>query len=614
MSYKNSLLPLFLSCLSGSLLFPLSAKPQNYSSFEPKNISQFSTIAFPSQPLLLAQQVDNRQRVALVIGNAKYQYGTVLNNPVNDANDMAKKLKEIGFEVILVTDGNLKKMDQAVDQFYNQLNKGSVALFYYAGHGIQVDGENYLLPTDANLASQSDVKYQTLPISKVLDKMYEADSEVRIAILDACRDNPFARNWKTRSSSLTRGLAQVQSRGAGDFIAYATQPGNVSLDGNGRNGVFTQYLLKHLDHSGKNIEELFTLVRQDVAQNTKNEQVPFTTNGLIGNFYFAKATTSNVVINNRVNNQTEIKTNTNTNNNNISSNNNQNADFYLTRGNLAYDKREYKQAIADYNQALSLDPQLSEIYYKRGNIYADQQQYQQAIADYNQAISLNPQLFKAYYNRGNAYYTQKQYQQAIADYNQALKLNPQLAEAYYNRAIIYDDQGQVDQAIADYNQTLKLNPQFSPDAYYNRGFAYRNKGQYDQAITDYNQAIKLNPQHSLAYTERGFTYGIKGQLDQAIADYNQALKLNPQFPEAYVGRGFIYNIQGKLDQAIADYNQALKLKPKFPEAYVFRGFAYESKGEYNQAMQDYDQAIKLDPSNQTAIDSKRRLQGMLRHR
>ena len=240
-----------------------------------------------NQPTLIAQRQDLRKRVALVIGNADYTKGSQarLNNPVHDATDIAAKLKEVGFEVILLKNGDLREMKEKVDQFYRQLSQNSVGLFYYAGHGIQVDGENYLIPTDAELKSKSDVNYETLPLGQVLDKMYEVESEVKIIILDACRDNPYARNWKGRSSSRARGLA-LQSTGKGLFIAYATEPGNIALDGEGRNGIFTSYLLKHLTKANLKITDLFSQVAQEVYEKTYEFQLPFYTSGLIGDFYF----------------------------------------------------------------------------------------------------------------------------------------------------------------------------------------------------------------------------------------------------------------------------------------------------------------------------------------
>ena len=578
-----------------------------------------------------------------MIGNAKYKYGTVLNNPVNDANDMAQKLKELGFEVILVTDGDLKKMDQAVNQFYKQLRKGSVALFYYAGHGIQVEGENYLIPIDVNLETASDAKYKTLATNHVLDKMHEADSELRLVILDACRDNPFARNWKTRSNSLTRGLARIENSGAGDFIAYATQPGNVSSDGTGRNGVFTSYLLKHLNNSTQTIEDIFKLVRHDVARHTKNEQVPFTTSGLTSDFYFAKVPSTNVATN-TINNQTVIK------NNNvpeIRENNQQNAEFYLTRANSYYKEGKYDQAFTNYNQAIQLNPQYTDAYLFRGLTYRIKGELDKAIVDYTQAIKINPQFSQAYNNRGVAYDDKGELDKAIVDYNQAIKINPQYSDAYNNRGVAYDDKGELDKAIADYTQAIKINPQFSTaynnrglayrkkgelekaivdynqaikinpqyfEAYNNRGIAYYDKGELDQAIVDYNQAIKINPQYSNAYVALGLAYEKKGKLDQAIADYNQAIKFNPQHSLAYYNRGIAYYNKGELDKAIADYNQAIKFNPQYFEAYNNRGVAYEKKEEYDQALKDYDQAVQLDPNNYLAIINKERVQKKLRNR
>ena len=273
------------------LLNPLNISAANKDNQQSGNLAQNDFQALTPAKLFkqsktIAQKQDNRKRVALVIGNADYTKvrQTCLNNPVNDATDIAAKLKEVGFEVILLKNGDLREMKDKVDQFYRQLNQNSVGLFYYAGHGIQVDGENYLIPTDAELKSKSDVNYETLPLGQVLDKMYEAESEVKIVILDACRDNPYARNWKGRSSSRARGLA-LQNTGKGLFIAYATEPGNIALDGDERNGVFTSYLLKYLTKPNVKITDLFSQVAQDVYEGTDEFQLPFYMSGLIGDFY-----------------------------------------------------------------------------------------------------------------------------------------------------------------------------------------------------------------------------------------------------------------------------------------------------------------------------------------
>lgn len=237
-----------------------------------------------NQPYLISQRQTSTKRVALVIGNSDYQHGSKLRNAVNDANDIAKTLRELNFEVILLTNGNLRAMDQSLERFYRELQQGAVGLFYYAGHGIQVNGENYLIPIDARLNRQNEVNYETLPLGRLLGAMEESDNGINIVILDACRDNPFGRSW-TRSSS-NQGLAAIQNSATGTFIAYATGPGNVAQDGTGRNGTFTEALLRNLRNPNQNVEEIFKQVRIDVANKTKNAQVPWTTSSLIGDFYF----------------------------------------------------------------------------------------------------------------------------------------------------------------------------------------------------------------------------------------------------------------------------------------------------------------------------------------
>jgi len=250
-----------------------------------------------NQPYLISQRQTSTKRVALVIGNSDYQHGSKLRNAVNDANDIAKTLKELNFDVILLTNGNLRSMDQSLERFYRQLQQGAVGLFYYAGHGIQVNGENYLIPVDARLNRESEVNYESLPLGKLLAAMEESDNGVNIVILDACRDNPFGRSW-TRSSS-NKGLAAIQNSATGTFIAYATGPGDVAQDGTGRNGTFTEALLKNLRNPNQNVEEIFKQVRVDVANKTNNAQVPWTTSSLIGDFYFATNSQGNTQNNNQ---------------------------------------------------------------------------------------------------------------------------------------------------------------------------------------------------------------------------------------------------------------------------------------------------------------------------
>ncbi|SDH18902.1 caspase family protein [Propionivibrio dicarboxylicus] len=222
------------------------------------------------------------RRVALVIGNATYREAP-LKNPANDARDIATALTRLGFEVILRTDATLPQMEQAIDAFYDRLKKGGTGLFYFAGHGLQVGGVNYLVPVGARLQSESDARYQTVDAGRVLGKMEDAANGLNIVILDACRNNPFARSFR----SAAQGLAKMDAP-TGSLIAYATAPGSVAADGEGRNGVYTRNLLQHLGTRGLSVEEMFKRVRLGVVADTQKTQVPWEASSLTGDFRFAE--------------------------------------------------------------------------------------------------------------------------------------------------------------------------------------------------------------------------------------------------------------------------------------------------------------------------------------
>jgi len=226
-----------------------------------------------------------QKRIALVIGNANYQVGK-LDTPLNDATDMANALKELGFEVILLKDSSKRQMDDALDQFTTRINQGYVGLFYYAGHGMEVEGENYLIPVNAHIKYEKDVEYESMPLGKILGRMEDAGNRINIVILDACRDNPFRKFWRSSSRGLT---APVQAA-SGTLIAFATAPGKVASDGTGRNGLFTSYLLKYIKTPNMEVDLMMRKVRSDVAQNTNNYQVPWTSSSLIGEFAFNQKT------------------------------------------------------------------------------------------------------------------------------------------------------------------------------------------------------------------------------------------------------------------------------------------------------------------------------------
>jgi formylglycine-generating enzyme required for sulfatase activity len=230
------------------------------------------------------------RRVALVIGNSKYVNTPVLANPANDAADVAAVLRELGFEVIPGFDLTYEGMRNAVMAFSQKMEGADVGLLFYAGHGIQISDRNYLIPTDASLRHPRDVELSLLELDTILKQM-ERETDTRIIILDACRDNPLAdalANAPIGSRrGVGRGLSQFMgTQDTGTYIAFATKPGHVASDGAGRNSPFTASLKEHIRSSRLNIGELMVDVRKDVVRVTNNQQVPWDMSSLMGPFYF----------------------------------------------------------------------------------------------------------------------------------------------------------------------------------------------------------------------------------------------------------------------------------------------------------------------------------------
>ena len=222
-------------------------------------------------------------RLALVVGNAAYEFAGRLRNPANDAHDMATALTELGFDVSLKTNLARPALLAEVHRFLDKAAAHSLRLFYYAGHGIQVDGENYLVPTDANPTSSRAVEYDCIPLGRILGPLHDLHPGVNLVVLDACRDNPFARRWRTIAAP--RGLAPV-SAPEGSLICYATAPGEVASDGDGRNGVYTGALLRRLTLDLE-ISQVMQRVRRDVRSETDRAQIPWEATSLVGDVRLA---------------------------------------------------------------------------------------------------------------------------------------------------------------------------------------------------------------------------------------------------------------------------------------------------------------------------------------
>jgi uncharacterized caspase-like protein len=240
-------------------------------------------LAIAALALPAAPSFATAKRLALVIGNNAYSDG-VLKNPINDARSMATTLRELGFEVRVLENADRNAIQRAVVDFGRKLSEETVGLFYFAGHGMQVRGANFLIPVKAEITSEDEVEVEGVDVAYVMARMATAKNQFNIVILDACRNNPFQRSFRSASA----GLAAIPAP-TGTLIAYATAPGSVASDGDTTNGVYTAELVKAIRQPGITMEEAFKRARGGVIQRTQGKQTPWESSSVVGNFMFKDA-------------------------------------------------------------------------------------------------------------------------------------------------------------------------------------------------------------------------------------------------------------------------------------------------------------------------------------
>ena len=221
------------------------------------------------------------QRTALVVGNADYVSQKPLKNPVNDSRAIRDALQKLNFKVFYLENAGRRELVRTIDRFIKELDRSGVGLVYFAGHGVEVDNENYLIPVRADIRNETDIKYEAIAVNQLVQDMQQTRSRLNVLILDACRDNPYKRLKRGGSS----GLANVEAEGF--FVAFATAPGKTASDGSGNHGLFTKHFLDNINKPGLPLREVFHNVRQGVYRESNREQLPLVRNGIgMGEFYF----------------------------------------------------------------------------------------------------------------------------------------------------------------------------------------------------------------------------------------------------------------------------------------------------------------------------------------
>ena len=461
-----------------------------------KNLIYASILAFLLIPASLGAQQQARQKYALVIGNASYTDLVTLKNPLNDANDVSAALSSMGFTVDKILNGNLNQMQSAVSRLKTRLNaaKNSYGFIYYAGHGVQANGENYLIPIGANIPGENQLKDRALSVQSMLSELNNANNELNVVILDCCRDNPFS--WRGGA----RGLSGV-SGAADSIIVFAASEGMPSSDGEGRNGLFTAYLLNNLKTRDLEVSELIRRTGSDVSKASENMQRPAVYNQFFGTAYLGETPAVRVTQRRPGRQQPGMAQAV------IAQNTQQAADparakAFVDQGIASNQKGDYTNAIEAFSQAIDIDPKNVTAFTNRGIAFNNSYDFDSAIEDFTDAISLDPKNALAFNSRGYAYDNKKLYAQAIADFNEAIKLDPKYAAAHTNRGESYFNQKNYDRAISDFSEAIRLGNAKVID-YNNRGNAYYARGDYTRAIADYEQALKIDSRNS--YTKQNLS-------------------------------------------------------------------------------------------------------------
>ncbi|MFP3042886.1 tetratricopeptide repeat protein [Treponema primitia] len=423
----------------------------------------------------------SNQRFALVIGNGNYQYLDRLSNPPNDATDIAAALTALGYRTELKLNLGNADMGRAITDYIGRLgtNPSNEGFFWYAGHGVQIDGENYLLPVDINAKDNVDIEYGSFSVNRLIRTLDQnARNKVNVVVLDACRNNPF-RNMSGSSRGLSRGLATVRELPSDLFMIFSTSAGDIAADGESgqRNSPFARAFLKHINSSDDLSIVVRSITRETLAL-TDNHQSPYHEGRII------------------------------------------NLDYY------SLNPRNSPPAPASTPQPVAPATGDAKASYDRGNAARTRRDFDTAIREYTEAIRINPNYAEAYIVRGNAYNDKRDYERAIADCTEAIRIDPTLGSAYIIRGVVYNNKRDYDQAIKDFTDGIRLNPNYS-FAYVYRGRAYYNRSEYDRAIADYTEAIRLNPNEAEAYTGRGNAYKAKGAQTRADTDYAAARRLAP---------------------------------------------------------------------------------------
>ena len=418
-------------------------------------------------------------KVALVIGNATYpDDAKPLAEPLKDARAMADELKRDGFDVVLGEDFTKQKMRAAVDSFKVKIKPGSAAVLFFSGYGIQTTKQSYLIPVDAQIWTEGEVKRDGISVESVLSAMDSAGASVKVVIVDAARRNPFERRFRGFSA----GLASLNAP-AGTLAIYSAAPDKVASEGSDGSSLFVTELLKQMKTPSLSAEDMFNRTRVEVSRATRNEQVPSVSSSLTETFFFSGVPSR-------------------------------------------------PPTSAEPRPAAPPEPRPSASLGPPPTTPVERPKSPPPAARKESAPAEPANSPEEFNKRGRTYAVNGDYASADADFSEAIRRNAKYAEAFNNRCWTRAVVGQAEEAIADCDQAIRLRLDYA-DAFDSRGLAYLKLGKFDRAIADFDAALRLRPKTASALYGRGTAQLKKGQVNAGNADIAEAKRIDPAIVQEY---------------------------------------------------------------------------------
>jgi len=504
----------------------------------------------------------NEKRLALIIGNSNY-INAELINPVNDARLIAKTLESLNFEVLLYE--NLKterEFKDAVKNFGIKRNDYDIAFVYYAGHGIQIENENYLLATEEEYLSENDVVDYALSVQNILRYLESRTDQVNILILDACRDNPFENNWNKTRSIASQGLAKIPPP-TGSLIAFSTDSGQTAPDGDGENSVYTLSLSKNLLLEQTSIDQVFRNVRSEILALSNGEQRPVEATQLTGEAFYLNPSSFN-------------------------------KEFKEIEEILEDDQGDFLNGITIVEKILSVNNSIqaqllkARLLTKIGN-------YDKAEIEFENIISRDTLNVDAYFHFATIFEEEKKHENAIELYDKAIEINPENDLLFQYRAIQLKELGHYEKAKQDYLRAIELDSVY-PDYYLGLGNLYNsNLEDPKKALSTFLKIIEIDSLNSMAYNNAGYLFlGDLNDLEKAEEYLLKGYELDNNEFLLNFNLARLYNKKEEYTLSIKYMEKAIEITPQDKDLYYYVTTPYKKLRMYEEAEKNYLKAIELD--------------------